>query len=287
MTNKIDLHLHSTASDGTMTPSELANYAKENGITVAAITDHDTVDGAEEFLAECGKIGITGIAGVEISADYECEMHVLGLFIDHKNAELNTMLKRLRNARYERNIKMIEKLNNYDIKITEADILALKEGGTLYDMGRAHFAIAMVEKGYVKNKKEAFEKYLGNDADCYVPRFKLSPEMCAGMIQYAGGIAVLAHPFAITHKKRVLDNLLGQIKEWGFDGVEAYHSSHSTTFNSRCLELAPKHGLIVTGGSDFHANNKPDVKIGVVNKGSGTVPYEVYEQITEYMQRRG
>ena len=287
MTSKIDLHLHSTASDGTMTPAELADYVKENGISVAAITDHDTVDGAEEFLAECEKIGVKGIAGVEISADYECEMHVLGLFIDHKNKALNDMLKRLRNARYERNVKMIEKLNNYDIKITEKDILKQKEGGTLHDMGRVHFAAAMIEKGYVKDKKEAFSKYLGNDADCYVPRFKLSPDMCAGMIQYAGGIAVLAHPFAITHKKRVLDELLAKIKEWGFDGVEAYHSSHSTTFNSRCLELAPKHGLIITGGSDFHAANKPDVPIGIVNKGSGTVPYEIYEQIMEYIQRRG
>ena len=282
MTNKIDLHLHSTASDGTMTPAKLADYAKENGITVAAITDHDTVDGAAEFLAECEKIGIKGIAGVEISADYEKELHVLGLFVDHTNKELNNMLKRLRNSRYERNIKMIEKLNNYDIKITEADILAQKEGGTLYDMGRAHFAAVMVEKGYVNNKKEAFQKYLGNGADCYVPRFKLSPEMCAGMIQYAGGIAVLAHPFAITHKKRVLDELLGQIKEWGFDGVEAYHSSHSTTFNSRCLELAPNHGLVITGGSDFHGGTKPNVPIGIVNKGSGTVPYELYERIMEY-----
>ena len=282
MTNKIDLHLHSTASDGTMSPSELADCAKENGITVAAITDHDTVDGADEFLSECEKIGIKGIAGVEISADYEKELHVLGLFIDHKNPELKAMLKRLRNSRYERNIKMLEKLNNYDIKLTEADILAQKEGGTLYDTGRVHFANAMIEHGYVKDKKEAFTKYLGNDADCYVPRFKLSPEMCAGMIQYAGGIAVLAHPFAITHKKRVLDELLGQIKEWGFDGVEAYHSSHSTTFNSRCLELAPKHGLVITGGSDFHGANKPKVAIGVVNKGSGTVPYEIYEKIMEY-----
>ena len=286
MTSKIDLHLHSTASDGTMSPAELARLAKESGISVAAITDHDTVDGVEEFLAECEKIGIKGIAGVEISADYECEMHVLGLFIDHKNAELGNMLKRLRNSRYERNVKMIEKLNNYDIKITEADILKQKDGGTLYDMGRIHFAAAMIEKGYVKDKREAFSKYLGNDADCYVPRFKLSPDMCAGMIQYTGGIAVLAHPFAITHKKRVLDELLGQIKEWGFDGVEAYHSSHSTTFNSRCLELAPKHELVITGGSDYHAGNKPDVKIGIVNKGTGFVPYSVYEEIEEYIRRR-
>ena len=287
MTNKIDLHLHTTASDGTMTPTELADYVKENGITAAAITDHDTVDGAAEFLTECEKIGVTGIAGVEISADYECEMHVLGLFIDHTNAELGNMLKRLRNSRYERNVKMIERLNEFGFDITETDITGQKENGTLSDTGRAHFAFAMVEKGYVKNKGEAFEKYLGNDAPCYVPRFKLSPKECADIIHNAGGIAVLAHPFAITHKKRVLDELLAQIKAWGFDGVEAYHSSHSTTFNSRCLELAPKHGLIVTGGSDFHAANKPDVPIGIVNKGSGIVPYSVYEQITEYMQRRG
>ncbi len=286
MTNKIiDLHLHSTASDGTMTPSELARYAKENGISAAAITDHDTVDGVDEFLEECRRIGIEGVAGVEISAESEHQMHVLGLFIDHKNKQLANMLERLRKARYERNVKLLELLNRSGFEISEEDIISRKEGGTLYNTGRVHFAQAMADKGYVPRASFAFRDYIGNGKPFYVSRFKLSPEMCAGMIQFAGGIAVLAHPFAITHKKSVLDGLLGQIKEWGFDGTEAYHSSHSITFFERSMELAPKHGLLVTGGSDFHGENKPKVKIGIVNKGSMTVPYSVYERLLDYRKR--
>ncbi len=286
MTNKIvDLHLHSTASDGTLTPKELADFAKENGIAAAAITDHDTVDGVEEFLEECGKIGIEGVAGVEISAESDHQMHILGLFIDYRNKQLVSMLERLRKARYERNVKMLELLNKNGFDISENEVISQKEGGTLYNTGRVHIAQVMAQKGYVPRASFAFKDYIGNGKPFYVSRFKLSPQMCAGMIQYAGGLAILAHPFAITHKKKVLDELLEQIKEWGFDGTEAYHSSHSITFFERSMELAPKHHLLVTGGSDFHGDNKPKVKIGVVNKGAMTVPYSVYERLIEYRQR--
>ena len=286
MTNKIiDLHLHSPASDGTLTPSQLADYAKEHGISAAALTDHDTVDGVEEFLEECNKIGIEGVPGVEISADYEPQMHVLGLFVDYKNKQLLNMLERLRKARYERNVKMLELLNKNGFDISEDEVISQKEDGTLYNTGRVHIAKVMEAKGYVPRASFAFRDYIGNGKPFYVPRFKLSPDMCAGMIQFAGGLAILAHPFAITHKKRVLDELLGQVKEWGFDGTEAYHSSHSITFYERSMELAPKHHLLITGGSDFHGSNKPKVEIGIVNKGAMTVPYSVYERLLEYRQR--
>lgn len=281
MTNKIDLHTHSTASDGTLSPMRLAEYAKDEGIGVIALTDHDTLGGIGEFKSGCGKTGICGISGVEVSADYKCEMHILGLFVDYKNEELISRLGRLRNSRADRNRRMLDKLERCGFSITERDIVSQKDGGTLADTGRVHFANAMIAKGYVKDKAEAFEKYLGNGKCCYSDRVKYSPADCVSMIHNAGGIAVLAHPILITRSARELYALLSELKAIGMDGVEGYHSEYDAEYSRLCLKYASELGLAISGGSDFHGGNKPEVKIGTVNGGE-TIPLAVYENLLRY-----
>ncbi len=281
MTNKIDLHTHSAASDGTLLPSELVRLAAAEGIGVIALTDHDTVDGAEEFKTECDKNEICGISGVEVSADYKCEMHILGLFVDYKNEELVSRLGRLRNSRADRNRRMLDKLVRCGFSVTERDIISQKDGGTLADTGRVHFANAMIAKGYVKDKAEAFEKYLGNGKCCYSDRVKYSPQECVKIIHNAGGIAVLAHPILITRSARELYTLLSELKALGMDGVECYHSEYDAEYSRLCLKYASELHLAVSGGSDFHGGNKPEVKIGTVNGGE-TIPLAVYENLLRY-----
>lgn len=173
MIKKIDLHTHSTASDGTFTPSEVAHKAHKTGLSAVALTDHDTINGLAEFKRACGEYGIEGISGVEISAKYEKEMHIVGLFIDENDTELAEKLDELKNAREVRNKKVLELVNGQGMEISVDDILSQKDGATLLNTGRAHIAHAMVKKGYVASVDEAFKKYLGKGMSCYVPRKRI------------------------------------------------------------------------------------------------------------------
>ncbi len=281
MTDRIDLHIHSTASDGTFTPSEVAHLAYEAGLCAAALTDHDTVDGLEEFHSACKRLGIESISGVEISAKFRKEMHILGLFIDTDDEVFKNKLITLRDARKIRNEKVLSLLQKNGMDITEEDIISQKEGATLLNTGRAHIARAMVNKGYVESVDEAFTRYLKKGNSCYAERVTYSPEESIRIIKEAKGTAILAHPIYITEDYEELYALLKELKEYGLDGVECMYNSYTDKFAQMCSEICEKIGLVKSGGSDFHGKNKPSIKIG--NVSTGYVPYRLLLNIK--MQR--
>lgn len=278
MKKSIDLHTHSTASDGTMSPKELAVFAKENGLAAVALTDHDTVDGVREFCDECERLGIEGISGVEISTKYKTELHIVGLFVDIYDVRFTERLRALKNSRSVRNGEMLKLLQNNGFDIDENDILSQKDGATLENTGRAHIAHVMVEKGYALDTQDAFDRYLKKGAAFYVSRKTCTPEEAIEMIKNAGGIAVLAHPCFISHNRDELCELLKRLKNAGLDAMECYYSEHTAEFKDLCLDLCKEFGLMPGGGSDFHAANKPNVTIGKVCGGID-VPYEVLEKM--------
>ncbi|MCH5209344.1 MAG: PHP domain-containing protein [Oscillospiraceae bacterium] len=278
---KIDLHTHSTASDGTFTPSELVRKAKENGICAVALTDHDTMDGVAEFKKACDEYGIEGIPGVEISARYSKEMHIIGLFTDEKDAEFKNKLDVLQNARETRNREILRLVKQNGFDITEEDIISQKNGATLSNTGRSHIAREMVKKGYAKSTGDAFAKYLKKGKPCYAERITYSPEESIQMIKKAGGTAILAHPVFITEGYDKLYSLMSRLKDYGIDGMECYYNCYSEKFSLMCEDICKKLNLVRSGGSDFHGNNKPDVSLGTVS--TGIVPYSVLRNIKERM----
>lgn len=276
MANKwIDLHTHSTKSDGTLTPAELAAHAKEVGLSAIALTDHDTDEGCAEFIEECEKLGIEGIAGVEIGAKYKRELHIVGLYA--KGDEFEAMLTKLKNGRAERNRLMVKKIQEYGFDITEDDITNEELGVTIESSGRLYMAEALLRKGFVKTRQEAFDKYLAKDRPCFVKRFGLSPEESIKLIKRSGGIAIWAHPVYTVDSEEELDALSVELKGYGLDAMECYYSEYSAEQSEMCIRAAKKAGLKMSGGSDFHGANKPGVKLGEVN--DGHVPYELLEKL--------
>lgn len=259
--NVIDLHVHTTASDGTMSPAEIVRYAKKKGLLVIAITDHDTIEGIEEGLQEGNKQGLEVIPGVELSVDFpKGTMHVLGYYIDHTCAELVDKLIVLQQARSERNLKMIEKLRGLGIAIDLAEVKEAPEHGQI---GRPHFAHTMVKKGYAQSIQDAFERFLRKGGPAYVEKFRLSAEEAVTMIRTAGGITVLAHPFTLNQPQpHEFDAVIGKLKQQGLDGIEVHYPEHSEGQNKLYRDVAQKYGLLITGGSDFHGLTKDDVDLG-------------------------
>lgn len=274
MVNKTDLHTHSTFSDGTLTPTELVVLAKKNGLCAIALTDHDTTAGHEEFLKECEKQGIEGVPGVEISTKFKRELHIVSLYA--KGHEFEEFIEKLKNAREDRNIKMLERLREVGFDINVSDIVDEKNV-TVQSAGRPHMANALVRKGYVKDITEAFEKFLGKGKKCYVKRFSLTPEESIRIIKQSGGIAILAHPCYAVQCEEELAGLATKLKNAGLDAMECLYSRYDDTQTEMCLRVAESVGLLKSGGSDFHGMNKPDVKLGVVN--GGYVPYEFLETL--------
>ncbi len=268
--------MHSDASDGSFTPSGVAEEARRANLKAAALTDHDTVAGVREFTEKCLEIGVEPVAGVEISAKFRCEMHILGLFIDIEDNVFLEKLKKLENARYDRNRAMLVRFGELGLDITEEDIISQKDGGTLHNTGRSHMAEALVRKGYVKDKQEAFDKYLIKGKPAYIARVTYSPEESIKMIKDAGGAAILAHPVYITRDEAELRALLTELKSYGLDGVESMYSDYTEEYSKICLKLCSELNLLPSGGSDFHGANRPDVKLGDV-----IAPYEFLERIKE------
>ncbi len=271
----IDLHTHTTASDGSMLPEELVNYAKHKGLKAIAISDHDTTDGLPAAVDEGIRIGLEVIPAIEISADFDPEMHILGYFIQGDYSRIAGVLADLRLKREERNPRIIDKLNELGIRITMEEVLAKSSGSVI---GRPHIAKVMVEKGYAGSLEEAFDKYLGSGRAAYFKKDKLTPRQCLGEINAAGGLPVLAHPIYLGMEKERLDTLLGELKQAGLKGIEAYYVDNTPQQTAMLLELAAKHSLLVTGGSDFHGSFKPDIDIGV-GRGDLRVPYELLESM--------
>ncbi len=273
----VDLHLHTTASDGTMSPSELVRHARLKGLQAIAITDHDTIEGLDEGLIEAERIGIELIPGVEISVEYSSgSMHLLGYFIDNHNPILNERLKYLQMVRSERNPKIVEKLNGLGINITYEEVLKVSGGG---QVGRPHFAQVLFEKGYVKSYQEAFERYLKKGAPAYVDKVRFTSKQAISFIREARGIPVLAHPNTLNLKDHSkIEELIVALINEGLKGIEVYYPEHSSLEVSQYKELAQRYSLLITGGTDYHGIEKNGLEIGV-GKGDMRLPYSIVEEL--------
>lgn len=264
----IDLHVHSTASDGSYTPSELVNYAIKKNLSTFALTDHDTTAGIDEAMAEASRINslsqnkiIRVIPGIELSAEYNGkDIHILGLNIDYKNEEFNRQVEIYRKSREDRNNKMTALLQKNGFNITP-EMLKHHFGDAV--ITRAHYAILMAEGGYVSDKNEAFNKYLNPGCPCYIPRTKITVTDAVRLIMLANGKPVLAHPLLYHLSNKELDSLVCLLKDNGLQGIEAIYSSNKGNDEDDMKNLAKKYNLFITGGSDFHGLAKPGLDLGV------------------------
>jgi len=279
----IDLHVHSNASDGTYAPAEVVRLAKEGGLRALALTDHDTIDGLAEAVAAAPRYGVEVIPGVEVSARFPGgSMHILGLDINFPNGHLNERLAVLKRARAERNPQIIAKLNALGIKITLKQVEKLSGQG---QMGRPHIARALMEAGYVRSIQEAFDLYLRYDGQAYVPKFRFPPAEAIAMIREVQGVPVLAHPFTLNlESAAALQNTLEELMALGLAGVEAIYSEHTPEQEALYLRLAGELGLLVTGGSDFHGDNKPEISLGRM-PGQEKLTYERVEALQAWRRR--
>jgi len=267
----IDLHTHSTFSDGSLTPEALVDLACEAGLTAVGLTDHDCTDGHARFMAACAKRGIVGVPGVEISANVERgTLHMLGFFVDGCEAGLRGVLKEIRDGRSLRNERILARLNGLGIELRMDEVAAYAGEDTV---GRPHFAEALLAKGAIKTRQEAFDKYLARGRPAYVDRFRLSAEQSIAAIHGAGGLAVLAHPFTLELDDGELAVFAGVLARAGLDGMEAYYSEYTKEQQKKYLKLADDLGLAVSGGSDFHGAMNESIRMGV-GFGSLRVPDE-------------
>jgi predicted metal-dependent phosphoesterase TrpH len=271
----IDLHTHTTKSDGSMTPAELVRYAAEKGLVAVAITDHDTVDGVAEAIQEGSKAGVEVIAGVEISVDYSPEMHILGYFKDKCYMRLESTLEELRMYREIRNPKIINILSQMGVEISMEEV-EKKAGESI--ISRAHIAKVLVDKGYANDIKDAFYKFLSPGRPAYVKKDKLAPESAIKKIIEAGGVPVLAHPIYLNKSYNELDELLAHLAKVGLAGIEAYYTENTEEDNRNLVKLAIKNDLLATGGSDFHGSFKTNIDIGT-GYGNLKIPYAILERL--------
>ena len=280
----VDLHVHSNVSDGTLSPSEVVKHAYEVGVTVMALTDHDTVGGIKEASKAASELGMDFVPGIEISAGFkDRDVHILGYFIDVDNSEFISVLETAWIKREERNVKIAERFLKFGINI---DLEAIKALSGSSIITRAHFARWLVDNGYARSNSEVFEKYLGNDCPCYVPREYMTREIAVKSILKAGGIPVLAHPMLYGLNSCEVDALVGELKEMGLRGIETYYSSNMGLDEQIVKGLANKYGLIMTGGSDYHGTNKPGLEIGTGRSDSLRVPMEVAEDLFKAAGRK-
>lgn len=277
MNKHIDLHTHSTCSDGTLTPSEVIKLAKEKGLSAIALTDHDTVDGLSEAIATGKEIGIEVITGIEFSVAADTEMHLLGLDFNIDCPAITEILDEMIIQRDLRNYKVIELLGKLGIRITIDDILA---ESTSKVTGRSQIAKAMLKKGYVSSIKEAFDKYLSFGKPAFVERSTLSPEDAIRIIHESGGKAFLAHLNQTGKTDKELYELLTHLKKCGLDGIEGYYTEYTEDMNFRYRKMAEDIGLMLSGGSDFHGTNKDGYEIGT-GKGNLRIPYGLLEKIRQ------
>lgn len=279
----IDLHLHTTASDGVMSPSEIVRYAKAKGLQAIAITDHDTIEGLEEGMLEGEKIAFEVIPGIEISATHSPgTMHLLGFFVDIHHPHLNERLKYLQKARSERNPKIIDKLNQLGIDITYEEVLKASGGG---QVGRPHFANVLIEKKYVRSFQEAFERFLAKGAPAYVEKFRFTAKESLHFINEAKGVPVLAHPKTLgMNGYSELEKFLIQLIQDGLKGIEVYYPEHSALEIAQYKTFAERYGLLITGGTDYHGIEKNGLEIGV-GRGEMKLPYSIVEDLKAVRNR--
>jgi predicted metal-dependent phosphoesterase TrpH len=279
MTNYVDLHTHSTASDGVYSPGELLQHAHEAGLRVLALTDHDSTEGLAEAHRAAQQLDIDFIPGIELNTDVgDKEIHVLGYFLDYQHPAFQATLKVLRDARVRRGERMVELLNEQGIHITWERVREIAHGA----VGRPHVAQALLEAGYVSSIGEAFDKYIGKGCQAYVPRYKLTPEDAVHLIDSANGLPVMAHPITLPG--------LAELRKWlpglhraGLVGLETYYGPYTHQEEQELLALANEYGLIPTGGTDFHGPGIHPTPLG-----GRFVPYEAVERLkAESAKRQG
>jgi predicted metal-dependent phosphoesterase TrpH len=248
-------------SDGTLSPTEVVKLAKEAGLTAIALTDHDTIDGVSEAIEAGEKYGVKVVPGIEISAEYKGgDLHILGLNVDYHNEEFIVKVSVCRDSRHNRNLKMVEKMQQCGFPVTWEEML--KRFGD-NSITRAHFAKYLIDEGYVKDKDEAFNKYLNPGCPCYLPRVKVSPFEAIDVIKEAGGHPVLAHPLLYKMPYDRLESVIVMLQNHGLEGIEGRYALNKVEDDVLLDKLAKRHGLKMTGGSDFHGTIKPDISIGV------------------------
>lgn len=284
----IDLHVHSSHSDGTDSPSEIIRRAAARGLAAIALTDHDTVSGISEALEAARQETLAGrpirlIPGIEISAGYkDRDIHILGLFLQWQDPALNKALEIAVASREQRNETMAKRLRDAGISIT---VEALRKGEPDAVITRAHFAKFLTENGYVRTKSEAFEKYLDVSTPYYVPREYIAPSEAVRLIKNAGGIAVLAHPLLYESTLEGTQELIAHAVQSGIEGIEAIYSSNTNSDEQLARSYAAKYQLLITGGSDYHGSNKPMIHLGT-GKGNLKIPYYLLERLETYLQSR-
>jgi predicted metal-dependent phosphoesterase TrpH len=271
---RIDLHMHSTFSDGLFTPTELVEKASDEKLSAISLTDHDCLDGLPEAIQAGSAKGVEVIAGVELSCEYQGrDLHVLGYGVDPRDESFQEMLRKFRETRYKRGLKIIEKLNALGIAIEPAEVLAKAGDGAL---GRPHIAAVLVEKRIVAKAGEAFDKYIAEGGPAYVAKYKMSAREAIDYIRRAGGLAFIAHPGVFLENA---DELLDLIAK-GFDGIEVYHPTHSATRAAELRSIAEEKGLLISGGSDFHGFAGRETVMGTLD-----IPYEILEKIRERLEK--
>jgi len=273
----IDLHVHSTCSDGTFTPAELVSYAVKKKLAAFALTDHDSVEGIPEAEEAAKKAGIELIKGIEFSTEYNGkDIHILGLDICTEQPDFSSHLEKFRHSRDSRNEEMALRLQNLaGFPITVEELRTLYGNATIT---RAHFGRWLFEKGYVNSIKDAFDRYLGDDCPCFVPRTRSTPHQAIELILHSGGIPILAHPLLYHLEDTELEKLVLELKEAGLQGIEAIYSANIGLEESHMRRLARKYNLKISGGSDFHGKNKPLIDLGI-GKGNLKIPYNILEEL--------
>ena len=280
----IDLHIHSTASDGSLTPADIIDHAQKLNLAAIAITDHDSVDGSKEALQIDIPPSLHFLTGVEISAAHppffpgSGSFHILGYAIHLDNRDLNQALSKLQDARKNRNPEILKRLNKLGFRISLEEVNQEVGEGQL---GRPHIAYAMLKKGFVASINEAFDKYLGNAGPAYVDKDRIECEQAISIIRAAGGVPVLAHPALLNiENNQKLDALLHNLVKIGLAGIEVYYPGHSPQQIRQYTELAENYGLLMTGGTDFHGSITPDTKMGS-GDGDLFVPYTLYKELID------
>lgn len=273
---RVDLHTHSTASDGTDDPAALPSLAKRAGLAAFALTDHDTLAGLPAARAAAEEIGVELVAGIELGAwQRRGEMHVLGYFVAEDHPGVNRTLADLRRGRAERIHRTVERLVAAGAPVAVEDVMRIAGEGS---PGRPHVARALVAAGHVGSLQEAFDVYLAEGRPAFVPRRELSPTECVALVRRAGGVSVLAHP--VTVAAEVLEKEVEALARYGLAGIEADHPRQDEAFRARVRALAKAHDLVVTGGSDYHGGAKPGVAMGA-GDGSVAVDYAAIEELRE------
>jgi predicted metal-dependent phosphoesterase TrpH len=279
--SRIDLHTHTTASDGSLSPTELVQLAKQQGVSALAVTDHDSVAGLPDAMAAGKQLGVTIIPGIEISCLYEdVELHILGYFINPDDTRLKSALLQYLSSREDRNPQVIERLCRLGLDLTYLEVRAFAGSATV---GRPHIAQILLQKGYVASVADAFDRYLADGAPAYVSRALPAASEAIGLIRAIGGVPVLAHPVYAGRLKQTFDETCAKLKALGLAGLETLYSSHTQRQTDRFRSLAREHGLLVTGGSDFHGDSKPDILVGT-GYGNLKVSAELLEQVQEAAQ---